>query len=113
MDVHISSKEWDFISQKLSKLPPPRHPGRPRALDHDLFEGILWILITGSQWHELPDIYPAKSSCHRRFQNWVEDGSWLRLRKALTRRLHKMKKLNLNEGFIDGSFLKAKKGVQK
>ena len=113
MEVHVSDQEWEFISQHLSHLPPPQHPGRPRASERGLFDGILWVLVTGSRWSELPKDYPAKSSCHRRFQQWSTDGSWVRLRKALTRRLHQRKKLKLSEGFIDGSFIKAKKGVPK
>ena len=112
MEVRVSDREWDFISQFLSPH-PHHHTGRPPADDRSLFEGILWILATGSQWAELPDEYPAKSSCHRRFQAWSADGSWLRLRRALTRRLHKMRRLHLHEGFIDGSFIKAKKGAQR
>ena len=110
MEMHVTDKEWRFIRKCLSKLPPPKHPGRPRALDRNLFDGIMWVLNTGSQWKELPEEYPAKSSCHKRFQTWSSDGSWTRLRKALVRRLIRKKRLGIQEGFIDGSFIKAKKG---
>ena len=111
MQIHLLEKEWDFISHRLSKLPEAIHPGRPRAADRDLFEGILWVLVTGSRWNELPEIYPAKSSCHRRFQNWVNDGSLTHVRKALLRRLKRRHRLHLHEGFIDGSLIRAKKGA--
>ena len=110
MEMRISNKEWKFVRRYLSKLSPPKHHGRPRALDRDLFEGIIYVLNTGLQWALLPDTYPAKSSCHKRFQTWSADGSWTKLRKALVRRLKRTKKLGLKEGFIDGSFIKAKKG---
>lgn len=110
MVMHVTDREWKFITHRLSKLPSPKHPGRPRAADREIFDGIMWVLNTGSRWVDLPDEYPAKSSCHKRFQTWSMDGSWTRLRKALVRYLHKRKKLGINEGFIDGSFIKAKKG---
>lgn len=110
MDMRVVDREWTFIRRFLSKLPLAEHIGRPRATDRELFEGIMWVLNTGSQWSELPDEYPAKSSCHKRFQTWSADGSWSRLRRALVRRLALQKKLGLHEGFIDGSFIKAKKG---
>ena len=112
MDIHINDKEWGAIEPHLSKAPPKQtRRGRPRLDDRKLFEGILWILITGSMWHELPREYPSKSSCHRRFQAWCRDGSWLRLQKALIRRLKK--KLNFEEAFIDGTIVTAKKGVPR
>lgn len=109
MEVNISDKEWAFIYNHLSKLPPPEHPGRPRANDRDLFEGILWIMVTGSQWRELPKKYPAKSSCHRRFQTWAKDGSFIELRKSLIRRMKLKRRLNLKESFVDGTLITAKK----
>jgi transposase len=110
MEMRVTDTEWQFIRRYLSELPAPKHVGRPRASDRELFERIVWVLNTGIQWSALPDEYPAKSSCHKRFQVWSADGSWTRLRKALVLRLKKKRRLGLQEGFIDGSFIKAKKG---
>jgi transposase len=97
----------------LNLSPVPDHVrGRPRASDREVYEGILWILKTGCRWRDLPDDYPAKSSCHRRFQDWSMDCSWMRLRRALLYRLRLLEELELKEGFIDGSFVKAKKGAK-
>ena len=113
MRVGITDDEWAFFRRHLSIKPPPKHTGRPRASDRELFEGIMYIAVTGSQWSELPEQYPAKSSCHRRFQEWVNDGSFKRLRDAVVKRLQAIGKLKLDEGFMDGAFIKAKKGARK
>lgn len=111
MRIGVSKREWNFISLYLT--PPPEHVrGRPRVSDREIYEGILWVLKTGGRWRDLPKEYPAKSSCHRRFQEWCADGSWGRLRRALLRRLKVLDELDLEEGFIDGSFIKAKKGAK-
>ena len=48
--------------------------------------GILYVLRTGCQWKALPREYGSSSTCHRRFQAWVEAGIFERLwGKLLTR----------------------------
>lgn len=113
MIVRVSDREWEFIEPILSHLPQPKHPGRPRASERDLFDAILYVLSTGIPWSRLPEEYPAKSSCHRRFQAWSHDGSFDRLRRTLLRRIQERHRLDLEEGFIDGSFIKAKRGAKK
>jgi transposase len=111
MDVRVSDEEWEFIRHFLSKPPVKKSwQGRPRADDRQIFEGIMWVLLTAGRWQDMPKIYPAKSSCHRRFQTWSRDGSLLRLQQGLVRALHKKRRLNFEEGFTDTSFIKAKKG---
>src|SRR5215831_17764135 len=40
--------------------------GYPQQRDpKEVLEGIVWILKTGGQWHELPKEYPAYQTCQR------------------------------------------------
>jgi transposase len=75
--------------------------------------GILWILGTGAQWRELPNKYPPYQTCHRRFQQWVREGSLEGILHLLAEELHVRGKLQLEEAFIDASFTGAKKGVSR
>jgi transposase len=114
MDVRVTDEEWKFLSSHLSHLPrrAAHSRGRPRASDRALFEGILWILANGGRWRDLPrPQYPAKSSCYRRFAQWSRDGSWQNIQKILIRMLGGKGKIDLAEGFIDGTLVRAKKGV--
>lgn len=115
MEVRLTDSEWAFVSKYLSKIPPKKSwHGRPRADDRRIFEAILWLLATGSRWEDLRiDQYPAKSTCHRRFQDWARDGSFRRLHKALVEKLRRQGVLDFEEGFVDGTDVKAKKGAQK
>ena len=54
---------------------------RPRKPDREILEGILWILKTGAQWHELPREYTPYQTCHRRFQEWA----WLHVFEEILR----------------------------
>jgi len=55
--------------------------GRPRTRDRECFETIRYVLITGIQWCNIPVLpeFVPKSTAHRRFQHWVNDGFFDRL----------------------------------
>ena len=76
-----------------------------------MLNGILCILRTGAQWADLPDRYPPYQTSHRRFQRWVQDGTYERILEALARDRKERGKLDLSECFIDVTFLVAKKGA--
>jgi len=69
--------------------------------NRQLFEGILWLLRSGTGWPDLPDRYPSPSTCWPRWRRWEEDGTWLRVWRRL---------IDGEETFIDGSSVAAKKG---
>jgi len=48
--------------------------GRPIVPYRKVFDGIMFILRTGSQWKMLPKEYGSGSTCHRRFQEWRQSG---------------------------------------
>jgi transposase len=57
----------------------PMTPGRPVVLYRRVLDGILFVLRTGCQWKAVPAAFGSGSTCHRRFQQRVEDGIWARL----------------------------------
>ena len=75
----LTDRQWAFI---CPLLPPPAHTGRPRADDRRTFEGILYVLITGCRWQDLPREYGAPTTVWRRLKRWGEEGVWERLWRA-------------------------------
>ena len=59
--------------------------GRKRTRNRECFETIRYVLITGTQWCNIPPLpgLVPKSTAHRRFQHWVNDGFFDRLLKWL------------------------------
>ncbi|MDH4379267.1 MAG: transposase, partial [Vampirovibrionales bacterium] len=82
--------------------------GRPRTRDRECFETIRYVLITGIQWCNIPDLpgFVPKSTAHRRFQHWVNDGFFDRLLKWLSP--DEVEALSLLH--LDATVLVAKKG---
>jgi hypothetical protein len=95
--------------------PIPRRDGRGRAWKdrRAVLNGILWVLRTGAPWADVPERYPSYQTCHRRFQQWVRSGVMKGILEALTLELTVRGVLDLEDGFIDGSFAPAKKGDRK
>lgn len=108
--VHLTNEQWAFI-QLL--LPPPARTGRPRADDRRTVEGILYVLITGCRWQDLPREYGAPTTVWRRIKCWGEAGVWEHIWRAALAALDLRGQLDWTMAFLDGSFASAKKGGDK
>lgn len=108
--VHLTDGQWTFI-QPL--LPPPARTGRPRADDRRTVEGILYVLITGCRWQDLPHEYGAPTTVWRRLKRWGEEGVWERIWREALAVLDLRGQLDWTMAFLDGSFAPAKRGGEK
>src|SRR6188472_2699590 len=74
---------WAELQPVLRIDKPRKKPGRPRVDDRAIFDGLIWLARTGSQWAALPREFGPKSTVHARFLEWVEHGcfeqAWARL----------------------------------
>lgn len=111
----LTKKQWEVLKPHFAAYQQPETPkrGRPWREPRDVLNGILWILRTGAQWADMPSRYPPYQTCHRRFQAWTEDGTLDLVLETLARDLEERGQFELSEGFIDGSFVPAKKGGAK
>jgi transposase len=108
----VTDEQWAVIEPLLPK--PKRRAdgrGRPRREDREVLNGILWILRSGARWIDLPERFPPYQTCHRRFQEWVRDGTLKEVLETIAGHLRRSGKIDLSECFIDGSFIAAKKGA--
>jgi transposase len=107
----LTDEQWAVIEPHLPELPIRKDGrGRPWRENREVMNGILWILRSGARWKDLPARFPPYQTCHRRFQQWVKDGSLRRVLEALAEDLRTRGDLDLSECFIDGTFIVAKKG---
>jgi len=110
--MDLTNEQWQRIAEFIPKpKAQPGKSGRPPQNLRAVLNGILWILRTGAPWADLPERYPPKSTCHRRFQQWTELGVFAKILTALAQDLRERGGIDLSEGFIDGSFAPAKKGA--
>ena len=101
---------WAQLAPLLRSTKPRRKPGRPRRDDRQILDGIIWLLRTGAQWSALPPAFGPKSTCHRRFQEWVASGAFARAWTLVLRAYDDLVGLDLTWQAADGCLTKAPLG---
>jgi transposase len=111
--MDLTEQQWSAIKKHI---PGPERQGtssrggRPWRDPRDVLNAVLWVLRTGAPWADLPRRYPPYQTCHRRFQHWVETGVLPKVLAALRRDLESRGGIEDVEGYIDGTYVPAKKG---
>lgn len=101
----LTDSQWEDIAWLI----PLQERGRPRTRDRDILNAILYVLITGCRWDELPkNQFPPKSTVHQRFQVWAKAGFFRRAMSRLRRLLPPPAICHL-----DASVKAAKKGAKR
>jgi transposase len=113
--MDLREEQWELVKPFVQWSAKRRTDGRGRPFRdaRPVLNGVLWILRTGAQWHDLPERYGPYQTCHRRFQKWVRDGTLDGMLWALAEDLRERGKLGLDETFVDASFVGAKKGAME
>ena len=101
---------WRRLAPLLVVDKPRKKPGRPRADDRPLFDGVIWLLRTGAQWKEMPPEFGAKSTVHDRFQEWVQSGAFAHAWTVLLEDYDEFVGLDLHWQSADGCLVKAPLG---
>lgn len=111
--MDLTEEQWLAIERFIpaeERSAPGRKGGRPWRPARDVLNGILWVLRTGAPWNDLLGRYPPYQTCHRRFQSWAQSGVLPKILAALRRDLEQRGGVEDVEGFIDGTYVPAKKG---
>jgi hypothetical protein len=109
MDEELGDEQWKLIAPLL---PKPKARGLPRAEDRRTLNGILWVLRSSARGKDLPAKYGSRSTCHRRLQEWQDQGVWEQIRLKLLSILDSHAKLDWSRAFLDGSFVPGKKAAR-
>lgn len=77
----LSDGQWARLK---GLLPKRKGAGRPMSLSQRaVVNAILYVLVTGCQWHNLPKEYPHPKSVYYHFRKWSQDGTWQRINRAM------------------------------
>lgn len=109
-EPYLTDEQWFLIADLFPHRRTTARGGRPPVPPRPCLEGILWILISGARWKDLPERYPSPSTCWRRLNAWVADGRFQRAWTRLLGRLDRLKGLRWEEALGDGTFSPAKSG---
>jgi transposase len=105
---------WILLAPILKVDKPRKKPGRPRRDDRAIFNGLIWLARSGSQWSALPREFGPKSTVHERFSEWIATGALERAWAVLLREYDEAIGLDWTWQAADGCIVKApfgKKGM--
>lgn len=102
----LNDLEWKLFEDIFPETPKKRSRGMPPVPFRYVLNSLLYILITGCRWCDLPqgEIWASKSSAHRWLKRWQEDGTFEHLQSRILAIADNNGLINWNYGAIDGSF---------
>jgi transposase len=68
----VSDAEWSFVVPYLCLL--PETAGQRVSNVRDVFDGLRWIVRTGSQWRYLPKDFPPWQMVYQQSRRWLKAG---------------------------------------
>lgn len=97
-------------------IPPsrvrPQGGGTQDAPDETHFAAIIYVLVSGCAWRQLPRCFGiSKSTAHRRFLIWSRAGVWGRFHEAVLHRLDDAGLIDVTRVVLDTAHVRAKKGA--
>ena len=102
----LSDIEWKLFEDIFPQQPKKRGKGMPHTPFRYVLNTLLYILITGCRWCDVPtgEIWASKSSAHRWLKRWEEDGTLKYLQGRILGIAENQGLINWSYGAVDGSF---------
>ena len=106
----LTDNQWMLL---LPSIPAPAHTGRPRADDRSTINGILYVLMSGCRWMDMPSKYGSYKTVWERHKKWSITCVWKNIMNSLVSRGYTSGLINIADLSIDSSTVAAKKGGKK
>ncbi len=100
----LTDEEWDCI---VDLLPPPAKTGRPPSDPRMIFNGILWIMKTGSPWRDLPKKFGPWKTVWDLFNKWNSNGTLDKILQRLRATQVDAGKIDEELWCVDGTIVRA------
>jgi len=102
----------DVLWESIEPYFPPHksYTGRPRADMRKLINGILYVVMTGCTWKDVPQQYGSKSTVHRFHLYLYEHGIYQKIFNELLNKGYDLNKIDLSQCFADTKDIPSKKG---
>ena len=105
----LTDDQWKL---SVPSIPLPAYTGRPRADDRNCINGILYVLMSGCRWRDMPTKYGSYKTVWERHKKWSVKGVWKNI-KSLMSRGYSSGLIKIDDLSVDSSTVAAKKGGNK
>jgi len=106
----VPDELWTLICPLLPPEKPSGTVGRPIVPYRTVLNGILYVLRTGCQWKAVPKEFGSGSTCHARFQEWVQRGVFRQTWALLLRRYDDLRGIQWTWQAVDSKSVPAPLG---
>jgi len=106
----LTDAQWEKISKYIPQTSYKR--GRPPPDARKIINTILYVLITGCRWCDVPigKQWGKRSTAHQWLGLWRENGTTKKIQKALLSEAYVLGLIDWSHGSVDGSFAAGKGG---
>lgn len=106
----LTDDQWKLL---VPSIPLPAYTGRPRADDRSCINGMLYVLMSGCRWMDMPTKYGSYKTVWERHKKWSVKGVWKNMMKSLVSRGYSSGLIKIDDLSVDSSTVAAKKGGNK
>ncbi|MBW4553843.1 MAG: transposase [Aphanocapsa sp. GSE-SYN-MK-11-07L] len=101
----LSDLEWKLFEDVFPE-PVQRGRGMPHTAYRSIINTLMYILITGCRWCDVPRErqWASKSSAHRWLKRWSQDGTLVLLQERIINIAQEQGLIRWEYGAVDGSF---------
>jgi transposase len=101
----LSDVEWKLFENGVP-VEEKRGRGQPKVSPRKVLNSLLYILITGCRWCDIPrgPQWASKSASHRRLQEWYHDGTLDEIQAMFLGVAESKGLIRWDSGAVDGSF---------
>ncbi|MFE3261911.1 transposase [Nocardia sp. NPDC059091] len=88
-------------------------PGPPQMDSRRVLRGILFVLITGIGWEDLPQElgFGSGMTCRRRLRDWQAAGAFEQIHQGVLARAHAARLIDFDRIMVDGSHVRARRDI--
>jgi transposase len=101
----LTDEQWALVEGHVprSEATTGRPPKDPRLM----LDGIMWILVTGAPWRDLPERFGPWQTVYDHFSTWRRSGVFARVVEALQIKLDGEGRLDWDLWCVDGASVRA------
>lgn len=102
----MSDAQWAVLQPLLPSEPEKRGKGMPHADWRQVVNTILYVLITGCRWCDVPQgpQWAPRSTAHRWLGCWQREGVWQRVLNGILATAELAGRIDWVQASVDGSF---------
>src|SRR5688500_5978221 len=111
----LSDELWSVCEPVIPRLKKSPKGGRPPVGNREALTGILFVLLTGIPWEDLPLEMGCGCgmTCWRRLVAWQRAGVWDKLHRIMLKKLQQADRIDWSRAIVDSAALKAVLGGKK